>query len=39
MQDDLADRMVVLWSGLSEAEQNLAVPLLERLADVLDRLG
>ena len=38
-QDEIADRMVILWSGLSEAEQSLAIPLLERLAEVLDRLG
>lgn len=38
-QDEISDRMVVLWSELSEAERGLAVPLLERLADTLDRLG
>jgi DNA-binding MarR family transcriptional regulator len=37
-QDEIADRMVVLWSELSNAERELAVPLLERLADILDRL-
>jgi len=38
-QDEIGDRMVVLWSELTEAERGLAIPLLERLAEVLDRLG
>lgn len=38
-QEEIADRMVMLWSGLSEAERALAIPLLERLAEMLDRLG
>ena len=38
-QDEIADRMVMLWSSLTEAERELAIPLLERLAELLDRLG
>lgn len=38
-QDEITGRMVVLWSELSDAERRLAVPLLERLAELLDRLG
>lgn len=38
-QDEIAGRMVMLWSGLTEAERGLAIPLLERLAELLDRLG
>ena len=38
-QDEIADRMVLLWSGLTDAERGLAIPLLERLAELLDRLG
>lgn len=38
-QDEIADRMIMLWSGLTEAERALAIPLLERLAELLDRLG
>ena len=38
-QDEITGRMVVLWSELSDTERRLAVPLLERMAELLDRLG